>query len=151
LQSSVAVHLLEMEATAKHELGVVTSELAMVGEASQASAAVMEPVALTAVLVPHWTVWLMAADVSMMGAVVSRTVMVCVEVAVRPQTLVKDQVRVMTLLHEVPVWDSEAETTTGEELSGQIGSAVTVAAGGTVAPHSRSRLEGTPLRVGGFK
>jgi hypothetical protein len=113
LQLSVAVHLLEIEETARQDEGVVTSLLAMVGLVVQASEAVMDPVALTAVELPHWTVWLMAAEVSMMGAVVSRTVMVWVAVADRPQTLVNVHVLVMTLLHPFPVCCSEALTGVG--------------------------------------
>jgi hypothetical protein len=53
LQSSVAVHLLEIEDTERHEEGVVVSTEPMVTLASQTSEAEIEPVEEAEVLDPH--------------------------------------------------------------------------------------------------
>jgi hypothetical protein len=53
LQSSVAVHLLEIDATERQEEGVRVSTDEMVTLASQTSEAEIEPVAETEVETPH--------------------------------------------------------------------------------------------------
>jgi hypothetical protein len=92
-----------MEETARHEEGVVTSLEAMVTLASQTSDAVTDPVAAGEVALPQLTVWLTAAEVSMVGAVVSRMVTVWVLVVVLWQVSVNVHVLVMTRLQTPPV------------------------------------------------
>src|SRR6266540_5224331 len=143
--SSVAVHLLEITLVPPQPL-VRVSLKRIVTNPPQPSWAVARPVAFGLVSPGHSTTTFVGQR--MVGALVSRTVMVCTQLALLPHWSVAVQVRAMTLLPPQPLVTSSVKPIVNGPPQPSCAVATPVTLVRVSAGHSNTRFVGQ-LTIGG--